>query len=277
MAHVKWVTVIVVAGVAVLLMGAWERPVTPASPVVHVDFVAQPISLADGVPTNPASLLDAACAALHPDRVFWLQTTIWQQTNDPDIRFEAEGPLLLGPSGCARLELAIRTQGATCQMLVVSDGHALAQRFVHADRTEVVKGHRFPSDEDTGDPWELAHLRDLFLHAHCCGGPRGLLDDLALSLVYLEAKTGVRHGTTVIQLQGWRLPQDNTEVPVQVTVYLTPESLWPIRVEWRRLKPTGVAPEPYLAMEFRNPVLNQPLSREQCERAFTFQPREREP
>jgi hypothetical protein len=42
-------------------------------------------------------------------------------------------------------------------------------------------------------------------------------------------------------------------------------------LEYRLLDRT-LATAPYLQIEYRDPAINQPLSRDECERAFTFQP-----
>ncbi len=57
----------------------------------------------------------------------------------------------------------------------------------------------------------------------------------------------------------------------RVCVFLDPRTMWPRRVEWWGETAEG-DPVTLAELEFRTPVLNQPLSAAECRQAFTFVP-----
>src|SRR5260221_314114 len=111
------------AGVPLFLTGALSRP--PAD-IAASPFLPQPIQWA-APEGGAASLFDRALERLSPERVAWLQVTLWQRMAAAEPAFESQGSLQLGPRNCARLDLAVSTGVCPGRWLVVSDGHALAQ------------------------------------------------------------------------------------------------------------------------------------------------------
>jgi hypothetical protein len=94
--------------------------------------------------------------------------------------------------------------------------------------------------------------------------------NLAVGMTEIAVDLGLWRGQPAVRFQG-KLA-DPQAAPAHVCGYLDAQTMWPLRLEWRHLTRKGLAPFPYLQMEFRDPVLNQPLSFEECSRVFTFQP-----
>ena len=59
-------------------------------------------------------------------------------------------------------------------------------------------------------------------------------------------------------------------LPRQCRLYLDIDTLWPHRIEWWGCEASHFNDVALLQMEFRDPVLNQPLSTDRCDREFTF-------
>jgi len=199
-----------------------------------------------------------------------MKTTIWQQMTEHDLTFVAQAQLLLGPQDCARLDMTIHTARTTTQHLVVSDGHALAQCTKNGKQPDDVQGLSFPRTMENLEPAKQNQHRESFLREKGCGGPRAVLLNLTHGMTEIQVDTGLWRGQPVLRFQGVLV--DPQAAPAHVCGYLHAETLWPLRLEWRRQGRKGLTPSPYLQMEFRDPVLNQPLTPEECDRAFTFQP-----
>jgi hypothetical protein len=65
--------------------------------------------------------LEDAITALHPTKIQWLQTSIWQQVSAPPLNFQAEGTYQSGPGHRLRFELQARYQDATRRLLVITN------------------------------------------------------------------------------------------------------------------------------------------------------------
>jgi hypothetical protein len=121
------------------------------------------------------------------------------------------------------------------------------------------------------------------LNAHGCGGPYCLLVDLRRVLEKVQVSSGTWKDKTVVRLTGSvksgaptaAAPQTQSAaaVPARLChVYLDARTLWLHRVEWWTAPGPERAPCLALQLEFRAPVINQPLTREDCIREFTYQP-----
>src|SRR5579871_2885830 len=67
-------------------------------------------------------LLSTAAAALDPDKLAWVETTLWQQANLQGLTFRAEGLYLAAPGNRLRLDLQVHLGDTQGKLLVVSDG-----------------------------------------------------------------------------------------------------------------------------------------------------------
>ena len=247
------------------LMGARHGPFAQAPLPAESLFVPQTVPLNHALIGDEATgeqLLNRALENLAPGRMAWLHTRVWQKMIDREAHFEAEGTLTLGPHHCARLELTMRPGG---KLLVVSDGHALAEVVRVAGEPPAVIGDPLPTDD-----------RDTMLRDKGCGGPRTLLADLRQKLRQPKLQTGRLRDAAVIQVKGEldaTVPEElRTEVPVQFGyVYLDAQTLWPHRVEWRGRDRAGQL-RTIVQVEYRDPVLNRELSLAECARVFTYHP-----
>lgn len=257
-----------IVGGALALPGAWPTPpADPAAPAAPA-FVAQPIPLdraVVGTETTGAQLLDRVLAALAPGRVTWLRTKVWQKMIDAGAEFTAEGTLVRGPGGCARLDVAIRVgDGAGGRTLRVSDGHALAEVLHHDGAEPKVTAHLLPAG---------AAERDVFLRDHGCGGPIALVKGLRQRLREMRLETGLLWSRPAIRVRGkLDAAQAPGETPAEsACVYLDAQTLWPHRLEWWGQGGKD-GPRLVLQMEFRDPELNRAPSLQECVRLFSYRP-----
>lgn len=260
-----------IVGGALALPGAWHAPpAVPAAPAAPA-FVPQPISLDRaivGVGTTGAQLLDRALAALAPERVTWLCTKVWQQFNDAPTEFVAEGTLIRGPGGCARLDVIIHVgNGHGGRTLRVSDGRALAEVLQHDGAEPNVTTHLIPTD---------APGQDQFLRDHGCGGPRAVVMDLSQRLREIRLETGLLWGRPAIRLRGkldaaLASGKDAGPPAASACVYLDAQTLWPHRLEWWS---DGGKDGPRLVLqtEFRDPEINRAPSLAECVQLFSYHP-----
>jgi hypothetical protein len=263
-------------GLPLFLTGALGRPAT--APVTSViPFNAEPISLPPDINLagkGAAALYERAMERLAPQRVSWLNMKLWQRMAEGELAFESDGTLQLGPRYCARLEITVRGGGLLGRRLVVSDGHALAHvtQFGNDEPTEDFRLVAPPPTPEQPTPISPeAHLWDL-----ACGGPHALLVQLRARLKDITGETGRLQGRPVIRLQG-RLdtataaPHGTAARADFCYVYLDAHMLWPGRLEWW-VADRDHRPRLVLEMEFRDPQVNEPLSVQDCIRAFTYRP-----
>jgi hypothetical protein len=113
------------------------------------------------------------------------------------------------------------------------------------------------------------------------GGVGPLLTGLRQRLRQLTAKAVRWQGVVVIQVNGaWpEEPAKLAEVPEYVrprqvprrcSLYLDAKTLWPHRLEWWYAERPGDTPVLGMQTEFRDPVLNRPLSPQRCAEEFTI-------
>jgi hypothetical protein len=257
------------AGVPLFLTGALSRPPadTTASP-----FLPQPIqwTAPEG---GPAGLFDLALQRLSPERITWLQVTLWQRMTGAESTIESQGSLQIGPRNCARLDLTLSAGACPGRWLVVSDGHALAQVVQLGKSTPKVNTRLLvPQGQDAEQSGQAPSAEAL--RALGCGGPHPLLKDLRARLRDLTLETGLSKGRPVARLHG-RLdaaPAAGTAVIADFCyLYLDPETLWPARLEWWGANAERVH-RLLLEIEFRDPLVNRPLSLTECMRVFSYGP-----
>jgi hypothetical protein len=111
------------------------------------------------------------------------------------------------------------------------------------------------------------------------GGAFDLLQTMRSRLEWSRMETVRREGRAFIKLTGtWSSESAEALAPTggswpdglpqQCRLYLDAETLWPHRVEWWGPDVPRSADVLLVQMEFRDPVLNQPLSAEGCAREF---------
>jgi hypothetical protein len=263
----------------VLLTGALNRPSAP------------PAAAAGAAPLAPlprdagaTQILERAIEALSPSRISWMETTVWQQLACEDFTSQAEGRFLAGPDQRLRLQLRLRLGRACGEMSVVSDGTTLWQS------SQVEGGERSVSRMEVqkvlsalASPAVGPKVRDEFFQNLCFAGLGPMLQGLRTRMTADRRETLSWKGRDVTRLTlHWSPEQARTLAPAgepwpaylprTCLLYLDAASLWPLRLEWWGPTSREDRDTPVLQMEFRDPVLNRPLSQEQCAREFSFDP-----
>ncbi len=256
-----------------LVMGALDRQ-TPAFPsVAGAAFVAQNTVTEAGLQNLTAEqILARAAANLDPAKLQWLRYKIWQKQDAEDLSFEAQGRLMRGPNKCGRFELTVRSGMEATELLTVSDGVGMAHSCRPPGKPAQVNTLKY--QKPTNNTSSSDHI-EAILHAFGCSGPYHLLKDLEAKLENWQLASGTWNNRTILRLTGTLKNHDDDSVvitPRQCRVFLDAQTLWPMRVEWWATGERGDAL--LLQMEFRDAVINQPLSHEDCEREFSFLPQE---
>src|SRR5688572_12405847 len=154
----------------ILTSGAWSSKESTAPPPQEASPASQPLEL-DPAPASfdAASLLQKAMAVLDPSAHPWLRVKLWQKWADRNVSLEAEGQLQRGPRLCARLEWTFRNRPGVTQLLVVSDGSALAH--VWTESPGLPKATSKLLVPPGSPPESAAAVAEQQLENHGCGGP----------------------------------------------------------------------------------------------------------
>lgn len=274
----------------VMLSAALTRTtasVTPA-PTAALSLTIEP-SIVPPAPTPSPDAAAERCLeqsldAFKAERVKWLEISIWQKVQLPGCAYEADGSYRLAPGQRFRLEMHTHPGGGEGTMLSVSDGHYLWQ----AERpgsggwenvTRVNLSEVFSVMSGPAEP----QLRCEFLQRPHFQGILPLLRNLSCRLVWARGEVIRQAGVKLIHLVGvWPkekalkyAPADEAwpaALPRQCHLYLDAQTYWPRRVEWWGPFTAGGVDRLLVQMEFRDPVLNRPLTDDVCARLFAFQP-----
>jgi hypothetical protein len=243
-----------------------------AAPSALFDCPALPLAAGAADPAA-AQLLDRALARLAPDKVQWLSMTVWQRVQDDDLCYEAEGRFQAAPGLRRRLNLRVTVGSTVGQVRVFSDG----RRLVHSSQV----GAEPAAVRQVNLPAQPAGAGDAVLRQHGLGGVQALLLAVRQHLTQPRREVIVWGGSEVIRITGeWpvnaarlaALPDlPGSAVPRRCRVYLDARTLWPRRVEWWGTEKGG-AGVLLSQVEFRDPILNRPLSPERCAREFAWTP-----
>lgn len=255
-----------------------EPPAPPAPPAPP----SQPVPPA-GLADDPAALadLDRALAVLAPGRLRWLEVGLWQRVTEQGESCEATGRYLAAPDGRVRLDLTTRSGGAAGTLQVVNDGTTLWQAtrvgagpWGNGSRYRVGDVRRQLSRPEVPEA-----VREDFLRRQDCAGVLRQLPALRQRLTWFRREAVRREGRLLVKLSGTWKPAEAAglvrpgqpwpdDVPRQCRLYLDPVTGWPHRFEWWGPDPPRPGDALLIQLEFRDPVLNRPLSAEQCARAF---------
>lgn len=213
----------------------------------------------------PQAMLKEFFKRHDPNALEWSNVNIWQRMGLEGFTFESDSQLTMGPGQCARLEMKLQTPLGTSKYLVVSDGKSLAKAMSSGNgKPEVVTMQLPPPDQSAARVKELTDQG--------CGGPWLLVQRVEPFLSKLSVqqsrgkgeKTFKITGETLSQMAGLPLPPGT---PVRCHLYLEEKTYWLRRVEWVT---GGKVEELVVEMEFRNPMMNQPMNEEECIRQFSF-------
>jgi len=215
-------------------------------------------------PVAAAALLDRGVATLKDAQ--WLRLTIRQKQygGAEAAGFEAESRLLLGPDGCARLDLAVGAGPAPVRKIIISDGRALAIVSGAEGKKQVV-GFKLP---------QAADIRTEILRRHGCSGPHGLLERVRGAVGPWEAHEVVRAGRPLVRMTAAVSAPERLEGTVAGAGWcrldLDPATGWPERLEIGRGAVAGR--EQAFELEFCDAAVNQALSEAECAQLFSYRP-----
>jgi hypothetical protein len=240
-----------------LLSGALKQKPAAASPILVVD-AALPAE------TEAVERLGAAVAALAPERVGWLECKLWQQGMCEDFTFQACGRLLTAPGQRSRFDVNLKVGGTVGELRQVCDGKSAWQSLRLGDETTAVtaldgsdqhaRAVYLGQNGISGPAATVSHLRDKMRGTRCMR-QRWKNQDV---FVIAGALPGMLEGGEVT-------PRFQAR---QAVLYLDATTLWPLRIEWWGNDRPGKPLQLLQQTEFRDPVVNQPLSNERCAAEF---------
>jgi hypothetical protein len=246
----------VLGGAVLLLSGALKQKPVLASPILIVD-AAQP---ADAEATERVS---AAVAALAPEQVQWLECKLWQQGMCEDFTFQACGRLLTAPGQRSRIDVNLKVGGTVGELRQVCDGKTAWQSLRLGDEANTLTQLEGPEQ----------HGRAVYLGQNGISGPAATLSHLREKMRgtrcthqrWKDQDVFVIAGALPCIAAGEVEPRFQAR---QAVLYLDATSLWPLRIEWWGNDRDGKPLQLLQQTEFRDPVVNQPLSGERCAAEF---------
>jgi hypothetical protein len=255
---------------AVLVLGGalGQRPVSGRQ-------LPPPVSPADADPAALA-LLDRAIDAVSPDRVAWLEATVWQQARCDDFTYQACGRLLTAPGDRSRYDMNVRVGHTQGELRVICDGKTLGQTIrVGDDPATIVQWDLPAANDGNTTSAQVAQARLQLLQEHGFAGLAPLLRSLRQGLHNAHCQQQTWKGNEVYVISGvWPadtagcaampdLPKPRFQ-PRLCAIYLDAQTLWLHRLEWwgseKPNQPNGLL----VQTEFRNPAINHPLPPQQC-------------
>jgi len=248
-----------------LLTGAMDRGALFSSPPNDEAFLPR------SEETPAGRILDQVINSLSPDRVLWLELSVRQKMLGDDP-FEAEGRYLLGPDQRLRLGLRIMRTANEGRVLAVSDGITLKRGRWLASQAEPEISEALPVRRP-----DHMQARQDFLEQRGLGGLLPLLRQIRQSLQAPTQQAGSWHGRPALQISGaWNAAEEVLKAlppglrARRCTLVLDADTLWPYRIEWLGSPKPLNYPMLLLQMDFRDPVVNRPMSPLECSRAFRF-------
>ncbi len=232
------------------------------------------IFLAQSAEKAAEPVLDQVLASLAAERVEWLDMAVRQKMFGAGA-YDAEGRLVLGPRQRARLDFKVVAAGKTALVAIVSDGDKLSQtRIIDGEASPAVI-EPLPKPAPNVTPQALALDRESFMQGHGLGGLRPLIADIRQRLREPKQQNGLWRGRPAIRISGAVPEQEDVLKAVapglrarHCSVILDAATLWPQRIEWTGSPQPGNYPAVILQMDFRDPIINRPLSPEGQARAF---------
>jgi hypothetical protein len=221
--------------------------------------------------------LTDALDRLSPQRVQWLEMKLWQKGRLGRYSIEADGRYLAGPDNHLRLELTTHHADASATMLAVSDGRIFYQarcigegpwtESVSLDLKQVLQ---------SGGLAPVSNASDKTLDISTFTGVVPLLHILRSEITWSHTELVRRGEHRLLKLTG-SVHDDNSRreprssrTPRRCRLYLGAADLWLHRLEWWGPGSPNEADTLLMQLEFRDPIINQPLSQEQAAREFQF-------
>jgi hypothetical protein len=232
---------------------------------------------------DAADILERAAAAWTPERVSWLQTTIWQKVACEDLTYLAQGRYLSGPGHRLHFYLDVVVGKTHSEVQTVCDGATFWKSTrVGRGKPEITRAALASAFPAADNPQISAEVRAEFLHSEGFTGVYPLLEILWQRMIVTRQEAVSWKGHTATRLTlAWNPSTAGALVPAgqlwpaflpnRCVLYLDRATLWPGRIEWwapdgRRVNRLVVQ------MELHDPILNRPLTKEECDREFSFNP-----
>ena len=260
-----------------VLGGALNQKPAPSQP---------PLAVGPSAANHPeaVAVLDQAIAALAPERVAWLETKVWQQIRCEDFAYRASGRLVTAPGDRMRFDLNVVVGKTLGELRLVNDGQTLWQSIRIAGERPTVQSWGLPVlDGMLKSPAEVARARAQLLQEHSFSGLEPMLRSLRKGMQSAQVRQKRWNGHDVhIVSAAW--PEDAAALAAvpdfarprfqlrQSILYLDAQTLWPHRIEWWGTEKPNQPNELLTQTEYRNPVLNQPLSDQRRAGEFTYEP-----
>jgi hypothetical protein len=236
-------------------------------------------------PTAPSDIpcleaIDRAMDALAPDRVGWLETTLWQRGHFPDCAYQADGRYLIAPDGRFRLELHTRQGHGEAALLAINDGMHLweARRTAPGNWSSVTHVYLGQVRDALEGPSGSVALREEYQHGPAFRGVVPLLRELRERVAWVRQAPARSCSVDCIELTGVvRLvkPPERSGTEGLVTVCrlcLDARTSWPHRIEWWGPGDDGTTVRLLAEEELREPHFLPAIPEERCAREFHFEP-----
>jgi hypothetical protein len=229
---------------------------------------------------DAAVLLRRAADRYSPKMVSWLELTLWQRADCGEVHYEMEGRFLAAPKQQLRLELCLRAGPLAGRLLLVSNGLVLQESLRLPGAPERVTTQELPHPQEPGDnAAALTREREELLNSKAFRGIGPLLQKIGRNLRNPRLSAATWQGRQVLEIRGeWALtatvegdlPQEERlgAVIQECRLYLDANTYWPGRIEWWGTHSAGQPLTLLVETEYRQPVVNRPLSAERIAQEF---------
>jgi hypothetical protein len=273
-------------GGVVLLTGALRGPVWRTQRSGVPDLPAGLMTAPVDAKAN--ALVDQALVRLAQPGFQWLRAGLWLRAQLPDLSFAGEGSYVRAPGQRFRVEMRTqlegasnRTNGPLSTVLSVCDGRDLwTANGLAGQPWQNVKRLRLGEilDRPQG-PASLPQVRSEFLTGPALRGIDVCLRSLQGHFDWVRRE---EHGGDNRLIGRWKAhvaqgiaPADKPwpeALPRYCVLTLRGDELWPARIEWWGPLAANGPDRLLVELEFRDPVINQPLADSEQNRLFAFHP-----
>jgi hypothetical protein len=267
---------------ALLLTGAWAQQTTPAAksaPPAKTSAPAQPPDSAG------SKTLDKAIDQLNPDKLGWLETTLWQHIKVQGLAFKVHGQYLSGPGHRVRMDLTVDIGSSSSRLLIVSDGKTVWDVTSIGKKEKTVgKWDLKAAEEILGAPGSSPQVAEQFYSSRSLFGIWPLLQNLRKQMQITKQEAVRWKNREAYKLTANWIPDIARNLTIQgpwpasaprvCYLFLDKESLWPMRLEWWGPVQLNGPDKVLMEMEFRDPKITKPDAQPPpgFEQAFTYVP-----
>lgn len=226
------------------------------------------------------ALLERAADAFAPERVQWLEAEVWQQSRGEGFTSQSRGRLLVAPGERLRFDMNLRTGKTLGELRLVCDGKTLSQTLRVAGELTQAENWELPvASAKLQTPVDVAKARRALIADKGFAGISPLMRTLRQRGQNVQIQSQCWKGRDVhVVVANWPVDADALAAvqemmrpampPRLCCVYLDAATGWPHRIEWWGWKKLGQPWVLLLETEYRDVVLNQPLSPQRCAAEF---------